>query len=448
MLYFCFQLKNKPQLIFLPFYFTKMCFIKSKPFLFACLYFVLCFTSAKAQEQDFNKWSIEASTGFGKPISPFAPKYFSSKNNTYFAFNKINHFDIGTRYMISPYFGIRMGVTYVNITNASGSNSLPFETELYKIDIQGVINMGHVLNFDQFTSRLGLLAHFGLQFSKLKIKENENAGKMDSDGGFIIGITPQYKISDRIVFNADFSYTGNFRQHLNWDGSYAANNKNLFGIMHDLTIGITYYIGKHKQHADWYWNNLDLIKTQKMLEYEAKIKDLQKDTDKDDIPDYLDLEKNTPAGSIVDSKGRAVIKEKTSPKNTESIVANNSNLSQKDKDFTAIFENGNNEVYFDFNQVNPNKDSKKKIVAIIAYMKKYPESKATLNGYTDNRGGEELNKRLGLRRSQKVKEIIELYGVDPSRISLVSKGIDELMTEGKNDLESLALARRVVIVLQ
>jgi OOP family OmpA-OmpF porin len=295
---------------------------------------------------------------------------------------------------------------------------------------------------------LGLLAHLGPQISKLKIKEGINAGDMDSDGGFIIGVTPQLKITDRIVLNVDFSYTGNFRQHLNWDGSYADNNKNLFGIMNDLTLGVTYYFGKNKKHADWYWNDLALIKNQKMLNYEAKIQDLQKDTDKDGIPDYLDLEKNTSAGSIVDSKGRTIVIDKDNAKNNKSIVSSNLNLTQKEKDFGSIFENGSNEVFFDFNQVNPNKESKKKIVEIISFMKKYPESKATLNGYTDSRGGEEFNKRLGLRRSEKVKEIMVLYGIDPLRISLISKGIDELMSEDKNDLESLGLARRVVIVLQ
>jgi OOP family OmpA-OmpF porin len=350
--------------------------------------------------------------------------------------------------MFSAYFGIRMGLTYVSITNASGSGSEIFENELYKIDFQGVINMGHMLNFNEFTSRLGLLAHLGPQISRLKIKEGDYAGKMDSDGGFIIGITPQFKITNRIVLNADFSYTGNFRQHLNWDGSEAADNKNLFGIMNDLTLGFTYYLGKNKEHADWTWNDLAVIKTQKMLDYETKIQDLQKDTDKDGIPDYLDLEKNTSAGSIVDSKGRTVVVDKNSTKNNESIVSDTSNLTQKEKDFRSIFENENNELFFDFKQVNPNKESKKKIIAIISYMKKYPESTAVLHGYTDSRGGEEFNNRLGLRRSEKVKEIMVLYGIDPSRISLISKGIDKLLSEDKNDLESLVLARRVVIVLQ
>ena len=85
--------------------------MKLMPFLFIYLCFFLNLTPAKAQAQSFNKWSIEANAGFGKPISPFAPNYFSSNKNTYFAFNKINHFDVGTRYMFSAYFGIRTGLT-------------------------------------------------------------------------------------------------------------------------------------------------------------------------------------------------------------------------------------------------------------------------------------------------------------------------------------------------
>jgi len=420
---------------------------KSKRLLFSLLTFILSTPFIWGQEQDFNKWSVEVNTGFGKPITPFGPKFYSSKNNTYFAFNKLNHFDVGARYMLSPYFGMRLGLTYVSISNASGSNSLPFETQLTEVNFQAVVNMGHVLHFNQFTSRLGLLAHMGPQISKLAIKKSKNPGNSDTDGGFIVGITPQLKLTDRLVLSSDFSFTGNFRQHLNWDGSHASNN-NLFGIMHDLTIGFTYYIGKQERHADWFWNDLTMVKTAKMVDYEKTIQDLKKDTDKDGIPDYLDLEKNTPAGAVVDSKGRSVVKEKTISKLSEVAANNNPNLTEKEREFAAIFADGNNEVFFDFNQVNPNKDSKKKIIAIISFMKKYPETKTVLNGYTDNRGGEEFNRRLGLRRSQKVQEIMQLYGIDPSRISLVSRGIDELTTEGSTDLETLAIARRVVIVLQ
>jgi outer membrane protein OmpA-like peptidoglycan-associated protein len=80
-------------------------------------------------------------------------------------------------------------------------------------------------------------------------------------------------------------------------------------------------------------------------------------------------------------------------------------------------------------------------------MKKYPETKAVLNGYTDNKGGDDFNKRLALRRSLKIKEIMSLYGVAEDRISLVSKGIDELIS-AEGDVSALALARRVVIVIE
>ena len=72
--------------IFFNIYFNAIYFMKLMPFLFIYLCFFLNLTPAKAQAQSFNKWSIEANAGFGKPISPFAPNYFSSNKNTYFAF--------------------------------------------------------------------------------------------------------------------------------------------------------------------------------------------------------------------------------------------------------------------------------------------------------------------------------------------------------------------------
>ncbi|MFM2212849.1 MAG: hypothetical protein RL427_112 [Bacteroidota bacterium] len=412
----------------------------SLKYVFILLFFVHL-TTVRSQEQDFNKLSVEANFGFGKPITPYAPKYFSSKDNSYFAFNAVNHFDVGVRYMFSSRFGLRFGVESVAIKNASGSSSLPFETQLYRTSVQGVMNLGRVLQFDEFTSRIGLLVHGGLQVSRLKVEEGFNRNKVDTDGGFVIGITPLIKLADHFAFSTDFSFSGNFRQHLNWDGSYVEDRKNLFGIMHDLTFGITYYIGKNTNHADWYWNDRSIIKTQKMEEYEAKIKELEEDSDKDGIPDHLDLEKNTKFGAVVDSKGRTITYDKPIVSGTPVLV------NSKESEFKAIFENANNEIFFDFNQVNPNKDSKRKILEIILYMKKYPETKAVLNGYTDNKGGDDFNKRLALRRSLKIKEIMSLYGVAEDRISLVSKGIDELIS-AEGDVSALALARRVVIVIE
>jgi len=67
-----------------------------------------------------------------------------------------------------------------------------------------------------------------------------------------MGVTPQFRLSDRYVITADFSSLNNVRQHLNWDGSVADRTTNLMGTMYTTTLGLTYYFGKHKQHADWY----------------------------------------------------------------------------------------------------------------------------------------------------------------------------------------------------
>lgn len=56
-------------------------------------------TCVNAQES-FNKWSIDISTGFNKPMGPLTPGYLSPMLN-------IGHVDLGLRYMINENFGFK-----------------------------------------------------------------------------------------------------------------------------------------------------------------------------------------------------------------------------------------------------------------------------------------------------------------------------------------------------
>jgi len=414
--------------------------LKLKYFLFILMIIYPNYTKA----QDFNKFSIETNIGFGKPIAPFDSQYFSSKDNSYFHINSINHYDIGVRYMFSSRLGLRFGIESVAIKNASGSNSLPFKTHLYRLSWQGVVNLGTILHFDEISSRIGLLAHGGLQMSRLKAESGENKNRVDLDGGFVIGITPMVKLTERFVFTTDFSFSGNYRQHFNWDGSYAEDN-NLFGMMNDLTVGITYYFGKNERHADWYENDRSIILNKKIKDYEAKIRELEQDTDKDGIPDHIDLEKNTKYGVVVDSKGRTLTYDKSLVNSV--AIDNSTKNSSEDKTDNSIITLENKELFFDNNQVNPNKESKKKLIEVILFLKKYPEKKAILNSFIATKDGDDFAKKLSLRRLEKVKEIMILYGIDKDRISLKSKGIEEIM-EADNKINALDLVRRVIITIQ
>ncbi|MDX1463421.1 MAG: OmpA family protein, partial [Marinirhabdus sp.] len=105
---------------------------------------------------DFNKWSIELSGGFVKPSSPFADGYSVQGIAPYQA-------SLGVRYMFNEKFGLRTIFQYASLSEEEGS--LPFETSYYRGTLEGVANIGNLLQFSEWTNTFGLLMHAGGGYS-------------------------------------------------------------------------------------------------------------------------------------------------------------------------------------------------------------------------------------------------------------------------------------------
>ncbi|MEL1246167.1 hypothetical protein AAEO56_17975 [Flavobacterium sp. DGU11] len=195
----------------------------------------------------FNQWSVEVMVGQNKPVRPFTEGYYLSNPQRYMFFSEISHVDIGGRYMLSEYFGFKADIGLDRFRSVSGSGSLPFDSKSWRIGLQGVANIGRVLKFESFSGRLGLLAHAGVFVSRFK-----SAGIHEDNGGWILGITPQVRITDRLAVNMDLSALYSVRQHLTWDGKPADPTNNLTGTVSSLSVGATWYLGKKNKHADWY----------------------------------------------------------------------------------------------------------------------------------------------------------------------------------------------------
>jgi OOP family OmpA-OmpF porin len=87
------------------------------------------------------------------------------------------------------------------------------------------------------------------------------------------------------------------------------------------TVGLTVYLGKNEKHADWVIDNesrFDAINARFMA-----IENKMLDSDKDGVADYLDEEQNTPAGAMVDTKGRSIDKNNNVPDETEAFILKN-----------------------------------------------------------------------------------------------------------------------------
>lgn len=434
------------------------------------LFLTSCAAFAQEKENDtierhrFNHWSIEVNAGQNKPIEPFASGYYASKPNTFFYFNGVEHYDIGVRYMFSNVFGAKLDFGYDVIKDQDGSGSLDFETRQLRLGLQGVANLGRVLRFETFTRRFGLLAHGGVQFSSLTPQMGANKGNDERDGGIIYGLTPQFRLTDWLVVTGDFTALNNFRQHYNWDGTFADKENSLSGTLFNTSLGITVYLGnKDRKHADWYIPNAVAAsadsETKRRLD---ELETLMNDTDKDGVPDYRDTENNTVAGVAVDTKGRAIDTNKNGipdemerrqvPNridqqfdNGDNNVTNNyGSNTQGGAVLKALVENGNVNIFYDVNKDTPNSGSSNSVQQLYQYLMKYPQSRIVLHGYADLRGSEALNKNLSQRRAQNLKNFFVASGIDAGRITFGGEGEDKTFPSSKTGFD---LARRVSVEL-
>lgn len=417
----------------------------------------LCPIALSAQKKeksvlnDFNTWSLEINAGMNNAITPFGEGYSASNESKFFS-SSFNHFDLGVRYMITSKFGLKLDLANDKISNASGSSSLPFETQQYRIGFQGVINAGRLMGFDEFTKTIGLLIHSGVQISLLSPKAGINKGETEKNGGVMLGITPQIKLSNCLVLTADFTILSNVRQHFSWDGSISKQSNNLNGQMYNTALGITYFFGKKANHADWVIPINNDEKVNEIIKRIDSVEELMSDSDRDGVVDHLDAQNNTPTGVFVDTKGRFLdVNNNGTPDDLESIKGvkqltdeesiSNSGISG-DYALKSLVESGSVNIYFDINEDIPNSGSTNSISQIIEYLKQFPSSKITLLGFTDVRGDKKLNLELSERRADKVKKIFIDSGVDINRIYTNPQGVDKNSPSSKTGFE---LSRRVSI---
>lgn len=102
-------------------------------------------------------------------------------------------------------------------------------------------------------------------------------------------------------------------------------------------------------------------------------------------------------------------------------------------------------IYFEYDSDTIQPADQELITAHATYLSSHPNQMVTLEGYTDERGTPEYNIALGDRRAQSVKRALELQGVAPQQITVVSYGEEKPAAEGHSEA-AYRLNRRVEIV--
>lgn len=414
--------------------------------------------------KDYNKWTIEFATGQSKGTRPFSDGYFSSKPETFFGTVRVNTFSLGVRYMFSAKFGLKFDVSADRFSNNPGTESLPFKLQQYRMGIQGVVNASRLFNIQKELGRLSLLIHAGIQVSRatpfLEADQFDPSYyylRSEYNGGVMFGISPEVRISKRWSVIGDFSSITNFRQHFTWDGRINEPSNNMSGQMVLATLGLTYSLGKDKMHGDW-----AIIEESKIKELEAldkrigELEDMMNDSDKDGVPDYLDVENNSIAGVAVDTKGRMVDVNKNGvPDELESYMANNyidkSNVSSVVEGANSdmikkMINDGYVATYFETAKNRPTQESTEAIGFILQFLRNNPEASVDIVGHADEIGSNAYNDKLASERATNVRKILMDAGVDGSRLNIVSEGEDTTVLKTSSDARRLV--RRVTFKIK
>jgi len=395
----------------------------------------------------YNKWTIEFNVGQSKGIKPYSPGYFYSNPNKHIDI-EVNHFSLGARYMISPKFGVKLDFAYDNLANRDGSGSLPFEMQQYRVGFQGVVNAVRLFSFEQRAGRFGLLFHGGFQAAQLTPQLGVNEGREEYNGGVMFGFTPQLRITNNLGFHADFTINSNVRQHFNWDGAYSDLSNNLAGSMYTVAIGLSYSFGREDIHGDW-----AIIPDQSSEDLKAlderigELETMMNDTDKDGVPDYLDVENNSIAGVAVDTKGRMVDLnkngvadelEKYMDTQINTAITTAAEQNNNAEVIKRLINEGYISVFFDFNSSKPTPASTQNISFVLTYLKNNPNASADITGHADEIGSTEVNKVLAEKRANNVRNTLIKAGINASRLNIIPAGEDNSVDK---DSES---ARRLV----
>jgi hypothetical protein len=229
-----------------------------------------------AQEEDkskpYNQFSIDGGIGLNKGLKSFTNGYSSKLSPI--------SLNLGVRYMFNQKFGLKLDMGYDNLMKSS--SSLDYTSQYTRGSIQAVANLATIFHFEKFTTKFGLLTHLGTGFSALSGNEFGLIKKADNSINLIVGLTPQFKVSEKTAVYLDFSYVSNLMSDYNYDlkSRISPSPEKSITSLINASIGISYKLGKAEKHYDWMMEKtipvVDTVKSVAVPVVQEPIKDTVK----------------------------------------------------------------------------------------------------------------------------------------------------------------------------
>jgi OmpA-OmpF porin, OOP family len=288
-----------------------------------CLFFT---GFASAQLSNYNRWSVDFAGGFNKTMGIRTPTFE-------YPFADLLNINAGVRYMFNSKIGIKFGGEFDRFSSfkslAAGGTE-KHDSQYLKFGIQGVLNLGRICNYEEWTKKHTLLLHSGAGYGMLTdISKTGKISGIDNIGYVVMGITPIFRVHKRVAITADLSIYGSLLQQRTFDfQTKLAGRPGFDSYFGTASIGATIYLGKNEEHMDWKFEGDDLLKRIEALEADLEntkgdvdllgqdlkaVEQKMQDDDNDGVANYLDIEPDSKEGATVNTKGQTVETIKADP---------------------------------------------------------------------------------------------------------------------------------------
>lgn len=102
-------------------------------------------------------------------------------------------------------------------------------------------------------------------------------------------------------------------------------------------------------------------------------------------------------------------------------------------------------IYFDTDRYDVDGEDQRVLASQAEWLRRFPNTRVTIEGHCDERGTRDYNIALGARRANAARNFLASQGIDPRRISTVSYGKERPEALG-SDEGSWARNRRAVSI--
>jgi OOP family OmpA-OmpF porin len=325
--------------------------------------------------------------------------------------------------------------------NTSNQGYDAFKTNFYSGALSAIVNIGSI-DFLHRSNSLNFYAKAGAGLSMYKPKVLR-AGASDyvnfnTEDKYIkeyfipVGVGAKFRLSNAVALN--IGYTINFIDADNFDGfkkDYAASFDN-FSYTY---AGLEFTLGSSsKPNMDWV-NPVALMYDElydpalraevealkgRVSAVETAVSDLKKDSDGDGVSDQFDKCPNTPAGTVVDGAGCAIV---------------------FPKDTTATEGTAYSNIQFEFDSSVLRTSAYPALDATSADLRS-SGAVVTVKGYASSEGTAAHNLALSKDRANSVKTYLVNSGVDAKKVKV--KGLGETNPVADNSTEEGRILNRRV----